>query len=143
MNVSQWNDFFNGRGQDIVIAGRLDDSMCSLMGVLDRRVYLDRYYVSKFVEKHGLEAADMCNLTSAIHLGRIVRESEGRVSMFYMDVTGSKKLYKAAIKVVKSDRKMYVSTFHRSDLKQLRRISTNGFIWRKEKRIRDEHKARP
>lgn len=136
MKIEDWHNFFNGNGPDEVVAGRFDATMCSVMGVSDDRVLLDRYYVSKFVEKHNLRPEDMLSLTGAISLGRVVRESEGRISVFYMEVDRDRKLFKAAIKVIPSNRKLYVSTFHRSDLAQLRRVSLNGYVWRKEKKLR-------
>ena len=42
MNITDWQNFIDGKGADLITIGRFEPSIVSLFGALDDKIYIER-----------------------------------------------------------------------------------------------------
>lgn len=134
MDHFDWHRFLYGDIERPITLGRLSKDLVKILGATDDRIYLHPSYAPKFLVKHALTANNMQNLTICIATGVVVQQYRPRsLSFLLKNNNGANEMFHAVIKVTSESHELWVSTFHKIRLDEVKRMLKHGIIERTPK----------
>lgn len=134
MDHFDWHRFLHGDIEQPVTLGRLSRDLVKVLSATDDRIYLHPSYAPKFLVKHGLTADNMQQLNICIASGKVVKQYRPRaLSFLLIDQDGGNDMFHAVIKVTTENHELWVSTFHKIRLDEVKRMLKHGIIERNPK----------
>lgn len=122
------HSFITYSGDDtLALVASVDVPTATILGVSNGGVWLGASYARKIVRKHGLDADHMMLAIESISTAPIYLDKHRRVTAIGRDLMG--RPYIVGLKP--DENRILISTIHRSEERQLRRLRRNGVVIRK------------
>lgn len=123
----QFDKFLEGESDGTFPVGYVDDSLADAIGATVRRVDLSRETVIKQLANHPELTTDEYRLIpDMMAFGRVVQDGKRTLALHHQ----AGELYYAAMKATQSGQAMFVMSFRRANMNDVKRVSAKGEIIR-------------
>lgn len=123
MHVRDWKLFLDGDwAQEIAIA-QLSREMTDYLEAASPFVHLHQDYARKAVDKHQLTPAHFPLIFETVDYGMALADRPRHISFLHFDATTFQKWFQVSVKRGFEDRRIFVTTFHRSEESEVARKS--------------------
>jgi hypothetical protein len=120
MNVRDWDSFIRkGRGRTLRLA-QLSPDLTAHLDAVSNVVHIEHSYALKSVEKHQMLPAHFPMLDETIDQGAVVRDGDQHLVFLHFDEYVWNRWFRVTVKRCNERRKLFVSTFHKTELGQVR-----------------------
>lgn len=130
MYPRDWKLFLErGQGKEIAVA-QLSAEMTTHLNAASDKVHYRHDYVMKAFEDHGTKYADFGYLFDVVDYGRALADRPHHILFLHLTPRG---WFQAAIKCAQDTRKLYVSTFYKTNIIEVNRKTRRHPMLRKDK----------
>lgn len=123
MHVRDWRLFLAGQWDKEIAIAQLSPTLTAYLGASSPFVYLQQQYAIKAVEKHNLSPEHMHLIFETVDYGAALAEA-GRpqhLTFLHFDAVTFEDWFQVSVKRGQEDRRIFVTTFHRSNDHEMRR----------------------
>ena len=113
MTEEEWFEFITFGRPPIVSIGRLEKTLCSIIGSATSLVQMRHDYAQKSLSKHGILPQHFQIITWAIKRGIAYQDRASDLTFFWRDTYSG--WFQVTIKSSKSGTELWLKTFHRSE----------------------------
>lgn len=125
MHVRDWNLFLKGQWDNEIAVAQVSQEMAGHVGASSRNVHLHQVYARKAVEKHGLRPDHLPLIFEIVDYGMVLAEADRprHLTFLHLDSIFVRPhgWYHVTIKRGGEDRRLFLSTFHRTDAEEVAR----------------------
>lgn len=120
MNVRDWKSFIrDGTGTTLRLA-QVSDEMAAAVGASDNIVRMEHSYAVKCAEKHGMLPEHFPALDDTIDRGAVLLDGTRHLVFFWFDDFVWKRWFRVTVKRCDAERRLWFSTFHKTEFEQVR-----------------------
>lgn len=121
MSPRDWQWFLDhGEGRTLWVAQVAPD-LAEMLGAASNRVSLGHSYAVKAAEKHRLTAAHFPMVFETIDYGYALADRERHMTFLHFDRADWEGWFQVTIKRAMDDRALYVTTFYKTNAKEVQR----------------------
>ena len=125
-----WQLFLQkGQGKEMAIA-QVSKEIAIFLGAYSDKVFIHHDYAIKAAEKHGVSPEDLCLLFDVVEYGRALADRERHVTFLCQTSRG---WFQVTVKRAEASRRLYISTFYKTNRAEADRKSRKYKVIRKDK----------
>ena len=123
MHVRDWKLFLEGQWEKEIAIAQLSQELADYLGASSRFVHLQQDYAIKAVRKHQLGPEHMHLIFETVDYGAALTETARPQSLTFLhfDAVTFEDWFQVSVKRGQEDRRIFVTTFHRSSDAEMRR----------------------
>jgi hypothetical protein len=123
LHVRDWKLFLEGQYEKEIAIAQLSPELTAYLGASSPFVHLQQQYAIKAVEKHQLGPEHMHLIFETVDYGAALVETKRPQSLTFLhfDAIAFEDWFQVSVKRGQEDRRIFVSTFHRSCDAEMRR----------------------
>lgn len=116
MHIRDWKLFLEGQYENVIAIAQLSKEMTDYLGASSHFVHIERACLVKAVRKHQLEPAHFPLIFETVDYGLALTEDDRprHITFLYFDGDIFQNWFQVSVKRAHEDRRIYVSTFHRT-----------------------------
>jgi len=131
MYPRDWKLFLEkGSGREMAIA-QVTSEIVSHLNAISEKVYIHHDYARKAIDRHGLKVSDFMFIFDIIEDGRALADRERHVTFMHLTPRG---WFQVSVKRAEASGRLYIATFYKTNLLEVRRKTKKYQVLRNEKR---------
>lgn len=121
MHVRDWKLFLAGQWDNEIAIAQVSQDIADHLGASSRNVHLHQAYAIKAVRKHGLTPDHLPLIFEVVDYGAALVDRPNHVTFLHLDKSTWGDWFQVSIKRGFEDRRLFLTTFHRSDAGEVAR----------------------